>query len=179
MNFVKIHQGFRSGNFVELYVSKIQVSTLISTCCWPVLTKSPCPVSTIQEVGRHEQFQSYFRGDGKFRDLGRAVCVAHLVCEVHAYFLKYVWSKKREINIIITVRSHFHSIRELNFTPRTGRECSKIFWAAEIWPINFNSLAVHYLKNAILVLKWKVIVNCYWLSFKNREDQIMHLLVKK
>ena len=93
---VKISQGFRSGNFVELYVSKIQVSTLISTCCWPVLTKSPCPVSTIQEVGRHEQFQSYFRGDGKFRDLGRAVCVTHLVCEVHAYFLKYVWSKKKK-----------------------------------------------------------------------------------
>ena len=102
MNFVKIHQGFRSGNFVELYVSKIQVSTLISTCCWPVPTKSPCPVSTIQEVGRHEQFQSYFRGDGKFRDLGRAVCVTHLVCEVHAYFLKYVWSKKKKREITTT-----------------------------------------------------------------------------
>ena len=31
------------------------------------------------------------------------------------------------------VRSHFRSIRELNFTPRIGRECSKIFPAIRGW----------------------------------------------
>lgn len=53
----------------------------------------------VQKVGCHEQFESYGRGNGEFRNLGRTVRVADFVREIHAHLLQHVRSDGRERDI--------------------------------------------------------------------------------
>lgn len=43
--------------------------------------------SAVEEVCCHEQLEGNLWGNGELGDLGGAVCVAHLVCEVLAHLL--------------------------------------------------------------------------------------------
>ena len=55
--------------------------------------------SAVQEVSCHKELQGNLWGNWKLGDLGGAVGVAGLVCEIHTHFLKYMRWDLAKVNL--------------------------------------------------------------------------------